>query len=156
MHDFYRKIGNSEIRKIVNENFPLTPDEYRFDRFITNGIISSCLVAMEMKFDRDRCSCPFNPITVTLPSPHPALIFRLSAIADPSRSHHPRVIPASKTRPCPVFVINRRSRGNKVTGMKADLSFIKRERMKVAVSHGSINLESIGRVKVGDARVYVE
>lgn len=33
--------------------------------------------------------------------------------------------------------------------MKADLSFIKRERMKVAVSHGSINLESIGRVKVG-------
>lgn len=43
-----------------------------------------------------------------------------------------------------------------MTGMKADLSFIKRERMKVAVSHGSINLESIGRVKVGDARVYVE
>lgn len=37
-----------------------------------------------------------------------------------------------------------------MTGMKADLSFIKRERMKVAISHGSINLESIGRVKVGD------
>lgn len=99
------------------------------------------------------------PLSLFLSLSHPLLdplvergplIFRLSAIADPCHPPpSPRVILVSKTRPCPVFAINRRSKGNKVTGMKADLSFIKRERMKVAVSHGSINLESIGRVKVG-------
>lgn len=62
-----------EIPRKNHEDLALIRDEIIVSTdSLQNGIISSHPVAMEMKFERDRCSCPFNPITVA----HPPLMVR--------------------------------------------------------------------------------